>query len=101
MYSEQVIARWIAAGDDEVCADVALVAEQMLLQLGHHCDHARFAFSREGMELDVGRDEGGGEFGVGSGTGSCAPDLGCNVMKLLAVLEKVSQVHMNIDQSFV
>ena len=38
------------------------------------------------MQFDVGRDESGGELCVGSGTSASAPDLGGNVVQLLAVL---------------
>ena len=38
------------------------------------------------MQFDVGGDESGGELGVGSGTSAGAPDLGGDVMQLLAVL---------------
>jgi hypothetical protein len=38
------------------------------------------------MELEVGGDDGGGELGVGSSSGACTPDLGGDVVQLLAVL---------------
>jgi hypothetical protein len=38
------------------------------------------------VQFDVGRDESGGELGVGSGTSAGAPDLGGNVVQLLAVM---------------
>lgn len=38
------------------------------------------------MKFEVGGDECGGEFGVGGGTGSSAPDGWGDVMKLFAVL---------------
>ena len=37
------------------------------------------------MQLEVGGDESGGEFGVGGGTGACAPDLWGDVVQFLAV----------------
>jgi hypothetical protein len=76
----------IAAGDYEVCADVALVAEEVLLEEGHDGDHAWFAAGGEGVEFEVGGDDGGGEFGVGGGSCSGAPDLRGDVVELLAVL---------------
>ena len=44
------------------------------------------------MQFDVGGDESGGELGVGSGTSAGAPDLGGNVVQLLAVLFIVESV---------
>lgn len=38
------------------------------------------------MQLELGGDEGGGELCVGGGTSSGTPDLGGDVVKLLAVL---------------
>ena len=89
---EEVVARGIAAGDDEVCADVALVAEEMLLQHRHDGDDTRFAARGEGVQFEVGADQGRREFGVCGGTGACAPDLGSDVMELLAVLSSPTLV---------
>ncbi len=57
-----------------------------MFEEGHASDDARLATSREGVQLKLGRDEGCGELGIGGGTGTSAPDLGRNVVKLLAVL---------------
>lgn len=38
------------------------------------------------MQLKIRGDDGGGEFGIGGRSGTRAPDLGGNVVKLLAVL---------------
>lgn len=38
------------------------------------------------MELELGTDNGGGEFRVGCGTGAGTPDLGGDVVQLFAVL---------------
>lgn len=38
------------------------------------------------MQLELGGDEGGGELGIGSCTGTSAPNLRGNVVKLLTVL---------------
>ena len=76
----------VDARNNEVSANMALVTEEMLLQQGHAGHHAGLAASGEGVELEVRRDDGGGELGVGSGTGTCAPYLRCNVVKLLTVL---------------
>lgn len=78
----------VAAGYDEVCADVALVAEEVLLEHGHDGDDTRLAAGGEGVELEVGGDDGGGEFGVCGGTGTCTPDLRRDVVELLAVLQR-------------
>lgn len=83
---EEVGARGVAAGNDEVGADVALVAEQMLLEEGHAGDDAGLAAGGERVQLELGGDEGGGELGVGGGAGAGAPDLGGDVVKLFAVL---------------
>lgn len=83
---KEVGAGRVAAGDDEVRANVALVAEEVLLEEGHAGDDAGLAAGGEGVQLELGGDEGGGELGVGGGTGSGTPDLGGDVVKLLAVL---------------
>lgn len=38
------------------------------------------------MQFNVGADQGSGELGVCGSTGAGTPDLGCDVMELLAVL---------------
>ena len=38
------------------------------------------------MQFDVGADESGGELGIGGCTGASTPDLGRNIVQLLAVL---------------
>jgi hypothetical protein len=86
MNGEKMGTGGIATRDDEVGADVALVAEQMLLEHRHDGDDARFTAGGEGVEFEVRRDEGGGEFRVRCSTRACAPDLRRDVMELLAVL---------------
>ena len=86
MDCEEVASRRIAPCYDEVGADVSLVSEEVLLEHGHDGDDAGFAVGGEGVELEVGGDEGGGEFGVGGCTGAGAPNLGGDVVELLAVL---------------
>jgi hypothetical protein len=76
----------VNAGNDEVGADVTLVAEQVLLQHGHAGDDAWFAAGGEGVQFEVRRDDGGCEFRVCGGTGTGAPDLGGDVVEFLAVL---------------
>ena len=77
----------IAAGYDEVRADVALVAEEVLFQHRHDRDDARFAACGKGVQFEVRGNEGGGEFGVGCCAGARAPDLGGDVVEFFAVLE--------------
>lgn len=86
VHGEQAHACGVDAGNDQVCADVALVSEEMLLQHGHACDDAWLSAGGEGVELEVGGDEGGGEFGVGGRSGSGAPYLRGYVVELLTVL---------------
>lgn len=40
---------WVHAGDDEVGADVSLIAEKVLLEHGHASDDAWLAASGEGV----------------------------------------------------
>lgn len=89
---EEVGTGGIAAGNNEVCANVALVAEQMLLEHGHACYNARLAAGGEGVEFEIGGDDGGGEFSVCGGTGTGAPDVWGDVVKLLAVLSSMLDV---------
>ncbi len=86
MYRVEAHASGINARHDEVCADVALVAEQVLLQHRHDGRDARRAAGAETMELQVGGCDGRGELGVGGGAGASAPDLGGDVVQFLAVL---------------
>lgn len=86
VYRKQVGARRVDACDNQVRADVSLVAEQVLLEQGHARHNAGLAASRQGVQLQVGGDQSGGELGIGSSTGACAPDLRRDVVKLLAVL---------------
>ena len=65
---------------------MALVAEEVLFEHSHAGGYARFAAGGEGVELEVGGDEGGGELGVGCCAGAGAPDLGGDVVEFLAVL---------------
>jgi len=66
---------------------VALVAEEVLLEHGHAGDDAGGAAGGEGVQFEVGGDQGGGEFGVGGGAGAGAPDLGGDVVEFFAVLD--------------
>jgi hypothetical protein len=65
---------------------VSLVAEQMLLEHGHACHDAGIAACGEGVELDVGGNQGCGEFSVCCSTGAGTPYLGRDVVEFFAVL---------------
>jgi len=86
VHSEEVGASRINTGDDEVGADVALVAEEVLLEQRHARYDAGLAAGGEGVQLEVGGDDGGGKLGVGGCSGAGAPDLRSDVVDLLAVL---------------
>jgi hypothetical protein len=86
---EEVCSGGVASCHHEICANVTLVAEQMLFEHGHDSDDARLAASGEGVEFEVGGHERSGELSVGGGTGTSTPDLRGDVMKLLAVLWKM------------
>jgi hypothetical protein len=83
---EEVTSCRITSCNDEVGTNVALIAEEMLLEHRHDGDDTWFAASGEGMELEVGGDEGGGEFGVCGCSGAGAPYLGRDVVEFFTVL---------------
>jgi hypothetical protein len=87
---EEVCSGGVASCHHKICANVTLVAEQMLFEHGHDGDDARFAAGGEGVEFEVGSHERSGELSVGGGTGTGTPDLRGDVVKLLAVLWNVS-----------
>lgn len=80
MHCEQVATCGVASSYYEVCADVSLIPEKVLLEHRHDGDDARFAACAESVQLEVGGDEGGGEFRVGGCAGAGAPDLGGDVV---------------------
>lgn len=84
--SEQMASCRIAPCHHEICADVSLVPEEMLFEHCHDCNDARFTAGREGVEFEVGGDQGGGEFGVGCCAGAGAPDLRGDVVEFLTIL---------------
>lgn len=86
VHGKEVGTGGVYAGNDEVGTDVALVPEEMLLEHGHAGDDAGFAAGGEGMQLEVGRYDGGGELCVGGCTGTSTPDVRGDVVQLLAVL---------------
>jgi hypothetical protein len=65
-----------------------LVSEQVLLEHRHAGNDPGLAAGREGVELELGRDERCCEFCIRGSTRSGAPDLRSNVVKLLTVLER-------------
>jgi hypothetical protein len=71
---------------DEVGSDVSLVSEEVLLEHRHAGYDAGFAAGGEGVEFELGGDEGGCEFSVGCCSGAGTPDLRGDVMELFAVL---------------
>ena len=99
VYGEEPGSCRVAAGDDEVRADVALVAEEVLFEHGHGGDDARGAARGEGVQFEVGGDERCGEFGVGGGAGAGAPDSGGEVVEFFAVLE-ILKGWVSKDMSF-
>lgn len=86
MHGEEVGSCGVDAGYDEVGTDVAFVFEEVLLQERHAGDDTGFTAGTEGVELQLGGDQTGGELCVGSCTGTGAPDVRTDVMQLFAVL---------------
>ena len=72
--------------DDEVGADVALVAEEVLFEHCHTGDDAGLAACGKRVQFEIGGDDGGGEFRVGGCTGAGAPNVGGDVVEFFAVL---------------
>ena len=85
---EEADTRGVDAGDNEICADMALVAEEVLFQHGHDGDDAWGPAGGQGVKFEVRGDEGGGEFGVGGCAGAGAEDRRGDVVELFAVLVK-------------
>lgn len=86
VHGEEVRARGVDAGHHQVGADVALVAEQVLLEQRHAGDHARLAARRERVQLQLRRDQRRGKLRVRRRARPRAPDVGRDVVQLLAVL---------------
>ena len=89
---KEMCAGGVNACNDEIGADVALVAEEMLLEHCHACYDAGLAAGGEGVQFEVGGDDGGGELCVCGSSGAGTPDVRGDVVELLAVLWCVSMV---------
>lgn len=87
VYGEETDAGRVNARDHEVGTDVALVLEEVLLQHRHASYDARLAACGEGVQLEIGGDDGGGEFGVGGCARAGTPYLRCDVVEFFTVLE--------------
>ena len=85
VHCEETDACGVNAGDDEVRADVALVAEEVLFEQCHDSNDSRGAACAETVELEVRGCEGRSELCVCSCAGASTPDLGGDVVQLLAV----------------
>jgi len=92
---EEVGACRIDTCNDEVRTNMALVPEEMLLQQCHAGYNARLATRRQGVQLKIRRNEGGGKLCVCGSAGACAPNLGSNVVQLLAVLLLTISINTN------
>lgn len=86
MHREEVRTRWIHACNDQVCADVSLVPEEVLLEHRHARHNPRRPPCRQRVQLNVGTDQRGRKLRVGGSSCARAPDLGSDIVQLLAVL---------------
>jgi hypothetical protein len=86
VHGEEADAGGVDARDDEVGADVALVAEEVLFEHCHDGYDARWAAGGEGVEFEAGGDERGGKFGVSGCAGAGAEDGRGDVVEFFAVL---------------
>jgi hypothetical protein len=84
---KETYAGGVDTSDDKICADVALVPEEVLFEHCHDSDDARGAAGGERVEFEVRGDERGGEFSIGGGAGAGAPDGGGDVVEFFAVLK--------------
>lgn len=76
VHGKQVGSSGVNSGDHQIRSNMTLVSEEMLFEEGHTSDDAGLSTGREGVQLELRRDEGGGKLGIGRGTGTSAPDLG-------------------------
>lgn len=84
--SKKMGAGGVDARDHQVGADVPLVAEEVLLEKCHAGYDARLAACGQRVQLELRGDQGRGEFRVGGGAGTGAPDVGGDEVELFAVL---------------
>ena len=92
MDGEEMCAGGVDTRNNEVGANVTLVTEQVLLQHGHAGNDAGLAAGREGVQFEVGGDDGGSELGVCGGTGTGTPNVRGDVVEFLAVLQHMSDL---------
>lgn len=89
---EEMCAGGVDTRNNEVGANVTLVTEQVLLQHGHAGNDAGLAAGGEGVQFEVGGDDGGSELGVCGGTGTGTPNVRGDVVEFLAVLQHMSDL---------
>ena len=105
MHGEEPNACGVDTRDDKVGANMALIAEKVLLKHRHAGHDARLTACGEGVEFEIRGDDGGCEFGVGGCTRSCTPDVGGDVMEFFAILkyglvsETGSSFHYTVGRS--
>jgi len=97
--SEQMRTSDIHATKDECGTNMALVSEEHLFEHGHGGYHPGLPAGREGVEFDVGRDEGCREFGICGCTSTTAANVLRDVMNLELVIckewmERLSSAHL-------
>lgn len=92
MDREETYTGGVDACDDKIGTDMTLIAEQVLFEHCHNGHDTRRAAGGEGVKLEVGGDEGGGEFGVGRCAGAGAKDGRRDVVQLFAVLSRLREI---------
>ena len=90
MDGKETNSRGIDAGHDYICPNVALVAEQVLLEHSHDCDNTRGPAGGERVKLKAGGDQGCSKLGVGCGPGTGAEDGRRDVVQFFTILSKDS-----------
>ena len=89
----------VNASHNKVGTNVTLVAEKVLFEHRHTCYDTRLAACRQGVELEVGGDDGSGEFGVSGSTGARAPDLRSDIVEFFTVLRYTVKINREWDSS--
>ena len=69
VHSKEIGSSGVYTSHDKICSKVTLVPEEVLLEEGHTGDDAGFAAGGEGVEFELGGDEGSDEFGTRRGRG--------------------------------